>query len=219
MLYSVSYQDKIPTLPPLPGLKIVDCESPLVMSILNQITLHEAERRLLNDNRAYVAYLNDIAVAFGWLALGKARIGELNHEFIVPMDHGYLWNFRTLPDFKGLGIYPRILQHILLTEQPKVERFWIMHAPENGASRRGILKAGFRYMADVSLLDAEQVIYRTAEKDLEDLSKLFGFNPSTAPTASCWNCSSPYMKVKRSVCCCADLEKICSHNVRTPITT
>ncbi|HEY0896188.1 MAG TPA: hypothetical protein VGE15_06535, partial [Sphingobacteriaceae bacterium] len=72
------------------------------------------------------------------------------------------------------------------------------------------LKAGFTFVADVSLHDAEKVIYRTAEKDLEDLIQLFGFNPSEEPTASCWNCSSPFIRSKQSECCCAKKNASCS---------
>ena len=216
MLYSFSYQDALPELPELPGLRIVQCEDPLVMSVIGQITYQAARDRLLNDNRAYVAYLNDVAAAFGYVALGKARIGELNHEFIVPMNHSYLWNFRTLPDFQGLGIYPRLLQAICTGEQPAVERFWILHAPENEASRRGIRKAGFRFIADVSLQDTERVICQTAEKDADDFAELFGFTPAgDTPAASCWMCTSPWVRKKSRMCCCAAKHRECSGSLTT----
>lgn len=211
MLYSFSYQDSLPRLPEIPGLRFAECDDPVVMSVLGQITLREAHQRLINDNRAWVAWLNDVAVAFGYIALGKARIGELNHEFIVPMNHGYLWNFRTLPDFRGLGIYPHLLQAMIMGEQPAVERFWILHAPENEASRRGILKAGFTFLADISLQDdVEQVICQAAAADEEDFAELFGFRAVTGAAASCWKCSSPYVRKKDSICCCAEKSRKCT---------
>src|SRR5262249_35635739 len=45
--------------------------------------------------------------------------------------------------WRGLGIYPRLLQAILAREAGEAQRFWIGHVRENRASGRGIVKAGF----------------------------------------------------------------------------
>src|SRR4028118_718183 len=113
MLYSFTKQDKLPHLPAIKGLEIRYVDDPLLLSIIGNISLQEATYRLANDNKAYVAYFDGIPAAFGWMAMGKARIGELNHQFILPPGHRYLWNFRTLLEFRGLGIYPRLLQGIV----------------------------------------------------------------------------------------------------------
>jgi GNAT superfamily N-acetyltransferase len=211
MLYSFSYNDEFSPLPELPGLKFSKCEDPLFMSIMGQIPLEDAQYRLLNDNRAYIAYLNDVPVGFGWVALGKAKIGELNHEFTVPRYHAYLWNFRVSSEFRGLGIYPRLLQYIIKKEGRKIDHFWIMHAPENIASGNGIIKAGFNLIADVSLHDAEKVIFKTGSDTLtRAITGWFGFTPLPESIASCWSCSSPYVKSRSSSCCCAVNNKDCS---------
>jgi hypothetical protein len=61
----------------------------------------------------------------------------------VPEANRYLWGFVTLPSWRGRGIYPRLLQAILLQEAGDAERFWIVHQLANTASARGIAKAGF----------------------------------------------------------------------------
>lgn len=211
MLYSFSYNDELLPLPELPGLTFTGCDDPLFMSIMGQISLKEAQYRLLNDNRAYVAYLNDVPAGFGWMALGKAKIGELNHEFIVPQYHAYLWNFRVSSEFRGLGIYPRLLQYIIQKERVKTDHFWIMHAPENIASANGIIKAGFNLIANVSLHNAEKVIFKTELDSISGaITGWFGFTPLPESIASCWNCHSPYIKSKSSSCCCAVNNKECS---------
>src|SRR5690606_3832037 len=159
MLYSFQKQDELPPLAPLHGLEISEVDHSPFLSAITQIPEEEAINRLANDHRAYVAFLNNIPAAFGWLASGKARVGELNHEFILPSGHRYLWNFRTLLDFRGIGIYPQLLQQIILAEQPKADCFWIMHAPENKASQRGIQKAGFQLIGKVSLVNGSEVIF------------------------------------------------------------
>lgn len=213
MLYAFTKQDMIPSFP-LPGnLEIRESDSPELMSGLGQISLIEAVSRFGNENKAFVAYWNDVPAAFGWMAMGKARIGELNHEFILPEWHRYLWNFRTLPDFRGRGIYPHILQHILATEKEHTDCFWIMHAPENNSSQKGILKAGFRFVSMVSVIDANQVIVHSENpgREFKKLIRSCGFINSLKEQATCWNCSSPFVKNRQAECCCEERKVECNH--------
>ncbi len=146
MLYSFSKQDKLLPLPAIKGLEIRENNEPMFLSIINQISLEEVTRRFLNNNKVYVAYVNEVPAAFGWVAIKKARIGELNHEFNLPINPCYLWNFRTFPEFRGLGIYVHLFQYILTVEQLTTDYFWIIHSPKNKSSQRGISKAGFKYL-------------------------------------------------------------------------
>src|SRR4030095_8186023 len=77
-------------------------------------------------------------------AMVAASMGELDLGFNVPRASRYLWDFATLPGWRGLGIYPALLQTILRDEGADAERFWIGHLLRNSASRRGIEKAGFQ---------------------------------------------------------------------------
>jgi GNAT superfamily N-acetyltransferase len=70
-------------------------------------------------------------------------IGELGIKLQLASGERYLWDFVTLPDFRGQGIYAGMLQAILATEAD-AQRFWIGHDFGNVASARGILKAGFQ---------------------------------------------------------------------------
>ena len=82
----------------------------LMLSIIGNSTIEDVTKRLANDNKAFVAFINNLPAAFGWMARDNANIGELNHEFILPAGNRYLWNFRTLEAYRGLGIYPALLQ-------------------------------------------------------------------------------------------------------------
>lgn len=215
MLYSFTKQDKLGQLPVLNGLEVRENDDPMFMSVLGEISVEQASIRLANDNKAFVAYFNNVPAAFGWVAMGKARIGELNHEFILPPKHRYLWNFRTLPEFRGLGIYPLLLQHILTTEQNKSDCLWIMHAPENKASQRGITKAGFRLVGKVSVVNGNEVIFDSEGNSVElnDVLDTFGFTKSDEPQATCWNCSSPYLLNRKATCCCSTNNEECSQRL------
>jgi hypothetical protein len=216
MLYYHRAEFNMAPLPELPALRMKECDDAHMLSVIGNITLIEVTRRLANDNRAFVAWHQDKPAAFGWSASGKAKIGELNHEMILPLGHRYLWNFRTLADFRGLGIYPRLLQYIVGQESVSGEWLWVMHAPENKSSARGIRKAGFQFAADVSFRKGE-VIFRTTSGDescdLEAMVLNLGFSSSVEEQATCWTCSSPFVAHDKGICCCEKERLACNSDV------
>ncbi|WP_439879615.1 GNAT family N-acetyltransferase [Pontibacter sp. MBLB2868] len=216
MLYAFTKNEKLHLLALIAGLEIRESDDPSFMSAMGQITREEASRRFSDDNKAYVAYLHGVPAAFGWVAQGKAHIGELDHSFILPLRHRYLWNFRTLPDFQGRGIYTRLLQHILRVERHRAHTFWILHAPENMASRKGIQKAGFEQMGLVSVAKDKRLIFlpEGAGRAGGDLvQEVFAFPASQEPQATCWNCSSPFLKKRKEACCCKINDRACNRHL------
>jgi ribosomal protein S18 acetylase RimI-like enzyme len=142
--------DPRPALSALAGFRTAPSEDTVLVAALAGLDPREAKRRLGSHHRAYVAYLGPIPVAYGWVALSGACIGELGVQVQLGADDRYLWDFATLPAWRGRGIYPRLLQAILRAEEHEAERFWIIHAPENGASQAGIERAGFRAVGELS---------------------------------------------------------------------
>ena len=124
--------DPTPSLAPLEGLVVRRVQCASTMAALQQRA--GSVRRFDAGHRAYVAYLNDVPAAFGWVATRSAEIGELRSTFAIPHGERYLWNFVTVAPFRGLGLYPRLVDAIVRTESREAERFWIAYAPENRAS-------------------------------------------------------------------------------------
>jgi hypothetical protein len=217
MLYRFTSQNHLEPLSPLQDLEIKETDNALLLSILGKISLGEATRRLANDHKAYVAWYRNIPVAFGWMAMGKAFIGELNHTIILPLGHRYLWNFRTDEQFRGMGIYSRILQYIIGTESVHSECFWILHAPENESSEKGIIKAGFQFAGQVSVRNINEVIFGKADSDIQnyllDVEQTLGFKNSSDTQATCWKCSSPYLAHKKTECCCTSKDNVCNQQL------
>jgi hypothetical protein len=179
---------------------------------MGDISEAEVVRRLADHHHAYVAFIDNRPAAFGWVATRRARIGELNHEFILQPGNKYLWNFRTMMVYRGLGIYPALLQYIILNEVKNGDRLWIAHAPENRASLNGIRKAGFRYVGKLYVNTKGAASFEAdgnapQEERLVKALKLEMTGPSTA---SCWTCSSPYIKKRAAACCCAESTAICA---------
>jgi len=117
---------------------------------INRISHAEVADRVKNGHRPYVARMDGQPVAYGWLATSKISIGELDINVELPLDDRYLWDFATLPDWQGRGLYPRLLQSILEQEIQNAKRFWIIHAPENLPSGTGMSKAGFEFVGQLS---------------------------------------------------------------------
>jgi GNAT superfamily N-acetyltransferase len=213
-LYTFSHSDKLTSVKMPTGLRMEASTDITLLSILGNIKVEDVTKRLANDNLAFVAYLNDLPAAFGWMAKDKAKIGELNHEFILPQGNRYLWNFRTLEEYRGLGIYPALLQYILQNGDNDANRFWIIHAPENNTSLKGIQKAGFEYVGKLYIDDKDITTIETNITSLNHQEELeyMDITLSEQKATSCWNCSSPYLKNRNVVCCCSTTGNACIGN-------
>jgi GNAT superfamily N-acetyltransferase len=140
--------DALLDLSPLANFQVRLSEDDAELATINRITLAEVAQRRLAGHLPYMGYVNGTAVTYGWVATREASIGELNLVFAIPTGSRYLWDFATLPEWQGKGLYPRLLQGIVQTKQ--AEQFWIIHAPENLPSGAGIQKAGFQAVGQLS---------------------------------------------------------------------
>lgn len=133
--------DALPALPPLPGLAVAPVAAGDAPPLLRR-SPEELAGMLAAGQRPYLASLGGRPVAYGIAASGAAAFGTPSTPFRLPPANRYLWEFFTLPAWRGRGIYPRLLQAILAAEA-EAERFWIVHRLANAASARGIARAGF----------------------------------------------------------------------------
>ena len=143
-------EDTFAPIAPLPGFTASPASDWDELAEINHITLAEVMGRLNNGHRPYVARMDGQPVAYGWLATSKVSIGELDINVELSPNDRYLWDFATLPDWQGQGLYPRLLQSILEQEIQNAKRFWIIHAPENLPSGAGMSKAGFEFVVQFS---------------------------------------------------------------------
>jgi GNAT superfamily N-acetyltransferase len=183
-------KDAAPLLPALTTLTVRRTTSPILMSSLQQRRVDDMIERFAAGHRAYVAWYDGEPAAFGWVATRGGGIGELAVRFTLPARDAYLWNFVTVPAFRGLGIYPRLVDAIVRAETPYADRFWIIYAPENHASGSGIAKAGFTNLAELSF-DANG---RAAVRALiagggSAAAKLLGVPEISGDLSLCWRCA------------------------------
>ncbi|HEY4386701.1 MAG TPA: GNAT family N-acetyltransferase [Ktedonobacteraceae bacterium] len=140
--------DPLPALPPLSAFSAHITTDTALIARVTHLTRQAINRRIREGNQPYIAFVEQTPVAYGWIATREGGITELQFSFSVSKRNAYLWDFLTLPQWRGQGIYPRLLQTIVCQEQ-LIDRFWIGYVPGNTASARGIHKAGFRVVSDL----------------------------------------------------------------------
>ena len=190
-------EDVTTSLPSLPGFTAEPALDWNEIAEINHLSHTEVTDRLTNGHRPYVARMDGQPVGYGWLATSKVSIGELDINVELSPDDRYLWDFATLPDWQGRGLYPRLLQSILEQEIQNAKRFWIIHAPENLPSGAGMSKAGFEFVGQLSFTVDGKVGLAPYSDSIErarigaDLLQVPLIESILAP---CWNCGGTVAK-------------------------
>jgi GNAT superfamily N-acetyltransferase len=151
-LLSWHRSDHLPADMGTPGVVVRAIDNVSLLGALTELAGEEVQRRLAHAHQPYVAWLDAHPVAYGWVAREQASVGELGQTLRLDARTRYLWDFVTLPAWRGQRIYQRLL-HGILEQEGSAEQFWIIHAPENRASGRGIRRAGFLQVGELSFLD------------------------------------------------------------------
>ncbi len=139
--------DYLPDLSSLPTFSAHLSTDTLLISRLTNLSQEVISARFQTGNHCYIGFLDETPVAFGWVATQKGYISGFQFSFVVPPQNCYLWDFLTLPEWRGRGIYPRLLQTII-RHNYLIDRFWIGYEPGNESSASGINKAGFHIVSD-----------------------------------------------------------------------
>ncbi len=139
--------DPLPDLPPQPTFAAERSQDISLIARLTELPESVVATRFQHGHHPYLAVIDEQPAAYGWVATQQGGISELHFSFNVADYAIYLWDFLTLPAWRGRGIYPHLLQEIIRQEQ-MIERFWIGFAPGNDASEHGIRKAGFEVVGD-----------------------------------------------------------------------
>jgi len=182
--------DSVPTLSLLPGFRVEASRDAQLVADITRLVPDEVAQRLQMGHQPYLASVEQTPVGYGWMATQEASIGELDLRFALPATERYLWDFATLPEWQGYGIYPRLLQHILMQQSSTVERVWIIHAPENSPSGAGMTKAGLLPIGQLSFRSDGGVALAPFEslERAQAGAALLGIPLLESVLAPCWSC-------------------------------
>ena len=102
-------------------------------------------QRFASGRHCYIARVKDKLATYGWVTFDEECIGELDLSFRLKVGEAYIWNCVTLPEYRGLRLYPALLAYILRELHNQGEqRSWICTDSDNLASQKGIALAGFQ---------------------------------------------------------------------------
>ena len=189
--------DPLPPLAPLSDFHACATTDVALLARLAALDPAEVAGRLAGGHQPYVALLDGVPAGYGWVAGAGATIGELGVSFVLPRGDRYLWDFATLPAWRGRGTYPHLLQRIIAAESPPAARLWIIHPPKNPASARGITKAGFAPVGELSFRARggagfrafDNLIRARVGSALLGVSLLDAAGGAGEPLAHCWHCA------------------------------
>jgi hypothetical protein len=109
----------------------------------------DPKRRWRRGRVPYVAMVGTEVASYGWVTSEPEPMDDLGVSFTAPAGEVWLYDFATVPEFRGRRLYPGLLRFILsqLKEQG-VKRAWIGTEPGNVASEHGIQRAGFTLIVE-----------------------------------------------------------------------
>ncbi len=124
------------------------------LGFLNDQLEKEYLFRFSKQHVCCVLIKSDEIVAYGWVNPQYSHyIGELNVWVNLKDDTEMLYDFVTDEKFRGLGLYPYLLQWICARN---FKNKLIYSLFNNHSSRKGILKANFKLLGSVKGIDKEK---------------------------------------------------------------
>jgi GNAT superfamily N-acetyltransferase len=109
----------------------------------------EPRRRWRRGRTPYVAMVGSEVTSYGWVTAEPEPMDDLGVSFTAPPGDVWLYDFATVPEFRGRRLYPALLRFILSElKKQDLKRAWIGTEPGNVASQHGIRRAGFTLVVE-----------------------------------------------------------------------
>ncbi|HJS19375.1 MAG TPA: GNAT family N-acetyltransferase [Anaerolineales bacterium] len=125
---------------------------PALVSMMQPGNALQILKRFENERRCYAAWVGDTLISYGWVSFREESIGELNLRLKLLPGEAYIWDCETLPAWRQRHLYSALLTYILGELRSEgFCRVWIGADLENKISQRGIERAGFHHVADLSV--------------------------------------------------------------------
>ena len=75
-----------------------------LLGTVSGIDAEDVQLRFAEQNHSYLARIDGVVVGCGWVASRTAEIGELGIALALASTERYLWDFVTLPEWRGRRI-------------------------------------------------------------------------------------------------------------------
>jgi hypothetical protein len=109
-------------------------------------------KRFDEGKRCYIGNVDGVLATYGWVTFDKELIGELSMHIRLLPGEAYIWDCATLPEYRGLRLYPSLLWYIVEELRSQgLRRLWIGADADNLPSQVGMRLCGFQPVADLVL--------------------------------------------------------------------
>jgi ribosomal protein S18 acetylase RimI-like enzyme len=149
---------------PMPRVAVnfqrVDSEATLSLAqAMGLDSPEEVLKRFEAGKRCYIGNVEGVLATYGWVTFDEELIGELGLRIRLAPGEVYIWNCATLPEYRGLRLYPALLWHMINELRAQgLRRIWIGADTDNLPSQVGIRLCGFHPTADF-VLDYALALY------------------------------------------------------------
>lgn len=139
--------------------------------------------RMSLGRKCFVLYHNNIPATRCWATLGDAfvveHIGEIDASIVLPQGEAYIWDCRTIPEFRGLGLYTQMLKELTAVLSRESATIWVAVTQSNMASKRGIASANFQWWDTILYLETSHKNFALRYPIHTMGVPVFLFNPET----------------------------------------
>jgi hypothetical protein len=112
----------------------------------------EVFRRFDAGKHCYTVNVKGVLATYGWVTFDEELIGELRLYIRLLPGEAYIWDCATLPEYRGLRLYPSLLWYIIGELRAQgLKRLWIGADADNLPSQVGMRMCGFHPIADLVL--------------------------------------------------------------------
>jgi len=135
----------------------------------------EAKRRLKLGHISFGAELDGEFVHLTWISFDEAYVGSLERKIRVYPNSAYVYDTYTVPEYRGLGIAPKVMNAALhyLYKTKKIRTAYMAISEDNVPSLRTAQKETFRKIGAITYTRIYKLkLYRFEGETREDYNKL-----------------------------------------------
>lgn len=149
-LYTLQIDNRIKVVPRIDvnfeKITLENCH--LVTELRGKIYLKEFKKMLETNDYGLFAVIGGKPVGYGW-AKNKG-----SKDYFFEINECYLCRFFVSNSYRGLNIYPTIIQELIIkmNKEEGIEKFYIAVENTNKPSIKGISKLGFKFIKEYSFL-------------------------------------------------------------------
>ena len=99
---------------PIPRVAVsfqrIDSEAaPSLAQVMGLDSPEEVFKRFDAGKRCYIGNVEGVLATYGWVTFDQELIGELGLHIRLSPGEAYIWDCATLPEYRGLRLYPSLL--------------------------------------------------------------------------------------------------------------